>query len=470
MNRIGQALLLAGGLALAAFMVYTLRFDLNHSGKGRDSTADVARVAVVYPDRTLWREFRHGVLVCARKRLLKVIEEVEGSILVETARHRRKVRFHLLDVRGLRETKEEVRTLLNAPGAPVAFVGSSNTVLTEAIAQALRGLAGSGGGGRGPVLLVPWASAVLAPSHEPGEGPVALLDINPGRIFRFCPNNQRQADSLVGCLAASEKGEEPARVVVVEDRLDPYSVDLGAAFHRAVERVAPGAEIVERADSLSLPLPQDAQALPGPAEEALAESIWRESERRPGGGTTWVFLPLQEAPALWILNALRRHARREPGSGSRSGQGPLRVVCGDGISFTNLSALAGHCPFPVWCSTSSSAPGAAQALGQGVSPDTQVAAEIVAALVLCLDLPGGRAPVADELRIRLSALKLSRDDPSAMGRSLAFGRSGERVGDDLGHVLMIRTDRPEVFAVERGPSGGWRAPEPLKAASLVVRP
>ena len=465
MSRIGQGLLLAGGLVLAALMVYTLRFDPNHGAKGRHATSAAATIAVVYPDRTLWREFRHGIIACERKRLLRVVEESDGSILVETAKYRAPARFDLHDVRGLRETKEEVRTLLLGTSAPIAFVGSSNTVLTEAVAEALREAADRGGG-RGPVLLVPWASAVLSPGRAPGEGPIALLDINPGRIFRFCPNNQRQADTLIDCLAASEDQKGPARVVVVVDRHDPYSVDLAAAFHRSAARVAPGAEIVERADSLDRPLPTDAHALPGPFEEALAESIWREADGRPNGATTWVFLPLQEDPALRILTALRRHARRE----KAPGKGPLRVVCGDGIGFSNLIALAGRCPFPLWCSTSSSAPAAAQALGQGLSPDTQVAAEIVAALVLCLDQAGDRSATADELRGRLTALKLARDDPAAMGRSLAFARSGERIGDDLGHVLLIRPDSPDVFAVERAPSGRWRAPEPLQAAPLMVRP
>lgn len=467
MNRIGQALLWAGGLALAALMVYTVYFDSGLGGTGRWSgTADDATpVAVFYPDRTLWREFRQGVEACVRKRLTRVLEESDGSILVETARYKRKVRFDLHDVRGLRATKDEVQDLLETAPAPVAFVGSSNTVLTQAIAETLRASARPGEGG-GPVLLVPWASSVLADRPEPGEGPVALLDIHPGRTFRFCPNNQRQADLLVSCLAANDGGKTPARVVLVEDRLDPYSVDLGAAFHRAVERIAPEAEIVERADSLGLPLPQDVYALPGPSEEALAESIWREVDARPDGRTTWVLLPLQEDPALRILTALRRHARLVPGTGS----GPLRILCGDGIGFTNLTRLAGRCPFPVWCSSSASVPAAAQAVGQGLSPDTQVAAEIVAALVLCMDLPPSKPLTGDGLRDALASLRIAPGDPAAMGRSLSFSRSGERGGDDLGHVLMIRPDHPGVFALARGPSGQWGAPALLKSEPLAVRP
>jgi len=467
MNRVGHALLWSGALALAALMAYTVGFDLLHSGPAGPGRADRdgVTVAVFYPDKVLWQEFRHGVRACAKKRLLTLTEDGEGAVVVATPRHNRRIRFDLHDVHGLRETKDEASRLMAADPRPVAVVGSSNTVLTEAIAGVLAAAAGAGGG-KGPVLLVPWASAVLADRNEPGEGPQTLLGIHAGRTFRFCPNNQHQADLLVGCVAAYDKGAPPRRVVIVEDRRDPYSVDLAESLHRAVERAAPEAEIVERADSLSLPVLHDPTSEPGPGEDALAESIWRDAERPPSGRTTWVLLPLQEVPVLRMIVALRRHARRSP----HRGDGPLRVVCGDGIGFSALAPLAGRVPFPVWCSSSTSAPAAALAVGQGVSPDTQIPAEIVSAVVTCLDLPAGRAATADGLCDALAALKLPARDPAAVGRSLAFRRSGERAGEDLGHVLTIRPDRPSVFAVARGPSGEWGAPEPLEPVPVVLRP
>ena len=466
MNRIGHALLWLGGVVIAALMAYTVAFDFIH-GTMRRSTGTArgaVTVAVVYPDRTLWQEFRQGIRACVKKGLAAPVEESEGAVVVATPRDRRLIRFELHDVRGLRETKDEVHRLLERSPQPVAVVGSSNTVLTEAIAEALRAAAGPEGG-KGPVLLVPWASAVLADRPEPGDGPVALLDINPGRTFRFCPNNQHQADSLIRCLAHHDAGRPPGRAVLVVDRHDPYSVDLAASFHRALEHVAPHAEIVERSDSLSLPVLNDPLGLPSPAEEALAESIWRGAEKQPAKRTTWVLLPLQDEPTRRMIAALRRHAQR----GLRPGDGLLRVVCGDGIGFSNLSQLAGRCPFPIWSSSSASAPAAAQALGQGLSPDTQIPAEIVSALILCLDPRDARPPPPAPLRDALAGLHLAPNDPAAMGRSLAFSRSGERVGDDVGHVLMIRPDRRAVFAVTVGPSGRWNEPEPLVTLPVVLQ-
>jgi hypothetical protein len=91
-------------------------------------------------------------------------------------------------------------------------------------------------------------------------------------------------------------------------------------------------------------------------------------------------------------------------------------------------------------------------------------------LLAVLDLPASRPPTADELRDALAALRLAAGDPRAVGRSLAFSRSGERVGDDLGHVLMIRPDSDRVYAQARGPSGRWGEPVALSVAPLVVRP
>src|SRR5262249_34908328 len=191
-------------------------------------------------------------------------------------------------------------------------------------------------------LLIPWASSVLAERPEPGEGPVALMDIYRGRSFRFCLNNQFQADLIARYLAGLEGNGRLHKAVVVEDRYDQYSVDFGACFRRAIGHVVPSAEIIDRSDTVGLPVLYDPAALPTPAEEALAESIWRDAESLPQGEATWVILPLQKEPTRRLLEALSRspHARREP----HPGDTPLRVVCGDTIGVGTLSQLAGRCP------------------------------------------------------------------------------------------------------------------------------
>jgi hypothetical protein len=465
MSRLGNVVFWALVLGLALLMAYTLVVDTGLWARGTPRGRVVegsAEVAVIYPERSFWLEFRQGIDVCLGKGIALRAGEGDSEVTLRTPRQRRLVRFVYQGGRGLRETKDAVQRLLGRADRPVAVVGSSNTVLTAAIAETLRDASGTGGPKGGPVLLIPWASSVLAERPEPGEGPVAMLDIDPGRTFRFCLNNQYQADLIVRCLADLDAGQRPRRAVVVQDRYDPYSVDLGACFHRAVEKYAPTAEIVERSDSIGPPVLRDESSTPTPDEEALAESIWRGAERLPAGVTTWVILPLQKEPTRRMLRALRQHS----GRGLRSGDPPLRVLCGDTIGVESLSQHAGRCPFPVWCIS----PTSPRLLDRGVSPDVLIPAEIVAALVGCLDTPEDRPATADALRGALAALRLKGDDRAAVGRSLAFSRSGERVGDDLGHVLMIRPGKSMVYSVVREPSGRWLDPVALPSVPLASQP
>jgi hypothetical protein len=461
MSRIGTGLLWAGGLVLAALMAYTLTLGggtatSTHRGA---TSAGVAEVAVVFPERVYWVEFRQGVLACVRRKIARLVEEGDDALLVETPRYGRRLRFSFHEARGLRETRDEVGRLIASPAPPVAVVGSSNTVLTAALADALRATGGAEGN-HGPVLLIPWATSDLVERAEPDAGPVALLDIDPGRTFRFCPNNQRQADLVARCLADHDAGATLERAYIIEDRHDPYSVDLSSCFHRVIERIAPRAELIDHADSLEYSGIAGLAGMPGPSEEALAEKIWHAAEKDPAGRTTWVVLPLQEAPAQRILLALGRHRRAE----QPRDRCPLRVLCGDAIGLKVLAPWAGKLPFPIWGVSFDALPGpdAGRLPGGTLATNVQLHAEIVSAVVRCLDLPPGRPIAADALRAALASLSIKADEPGALGRSIAFTKAGERGGDDLGHVLLVRPDRDEVDALTRGGSGRWNAAVPVR--------
>jgi hypothetical protein len=455
MRRIGTGLLWVGGIVLAALMGYTIALDLGRaSDPPRASGAALgdADVAVVFPEHESWAEFRNGITACARRGLIRIIEEVDDAVVIETPTHRRRVRFTFLDVRGLRETREAVAALARRPSPPVAVVGSSNTMLTAALAESLRA-ASWPERKEGPVLLVPWASAVLVERAEPGAGPVALLDILPERTFRFCPHNQREADLAVSALVGNDAGATLDRAYLIEDRHDPYSVDLADCFHRAIERAAPEAEVVDHADTLEFTGMSAGPDLPSPSEDALAETIWREAAKRPEGRTLWVVLPLQDQPASRMLLALRRHARP-------LGAAALRVVCGDGLRLETLKKLAGKTTFPVWC-VSFDTPAALRGDVTGSSSEQAlIPAEIVSTLAGVLDLPANDIPSPSGLREALLIRPIAAGGRGSLGRSIAFSRNGERQGDDLGHVLMIRPTVSALFETSRRGTGRWETPVP----------
>ncbi len=452
-SRVGTGLLGTFGLALAGLMAYTLAFEGFHgTAPPPRPDAVAAEVAVFFPDRRDWAHFRRAVAACVARGLARAVADDDDAVVVAGPKLGRRVRFAWHGIRGVGETADAVRRLADGHPAPVAVVGSSTTVLTVALAGPLRDL-----GPAGPVLLIPWATSVRAGLGGLGSAPEKLLEIDRGRTFRFCPDNERLANSVVECLVEQDPGNAPGRVFLVVDRHDPYSVDLAGGFRRAIGARAPGAEVVERADALgepSSPGPPGSAPAPSAAEKELADAIWTAADEAGEGRTVWAVLPLQGAPTRRMLVALRRRASWR--AGGRSG-GALRVVTGDGIGRETLDELAGHRPFPIWCASTSSA----RSPDHGVSTDTQELAEIAASLILAVERSPRPSATADDVRDALAGLDLAAGDPSAFGRPLAFGPDGERRGDP-GHVLAVRPGSPSVIEFARGAGGRW---EPAAAPS-----
>ena len=472
LNRCGTGLLLAGGLGLILLMGYTLSLEVGGLG-GPDRLArdGVAEVAVFFPDRGDWDDFREALRASARRGRAEVTREEVDSVLIRTAGGR-EARFTWHGVWGARPTEDEVRRIVGPETMPSAVVGSVNTVLTVALADALRRATEDDTGsvddpdpGPKPVLLVPWASSVMVEIPGRGPGPVRLLDIYPGRTFRFCADNQGEADLMVDWLTRLEPEATPGRAVIVVERSDPYSRDLADCFRRAIAAAAPRADLVEQADAVA-PVSPGPASLPGqpdavgPEERRWAEATWKAALDDPEGRPTWVVLPLQSEPSIRLLAALRERAPRLP-----AGKVPIRVLGGDGIGVEALAGLAGDVPFPIASVSSSSAPRAGREPGEEAN-DVQTLSEIAAALLLAMDRPG---PGGD-LRGPLEAIDLAADDPSAFGRSLAFDPSGHRRGgDELGHVLAVRPGSSEIQAFARGPEGRWRSPVSVRPTLAAGR-
>jgi hypothetical protein len=454
-SRVGTGLLGTFGLALAGLMAYTLAYEGCAGPRSPGSGHSVvAELAVFFPDRRDWSHFRGAVEACTRRGLCHRIAETDDAVVVETPGRGRRIRFGWHGTRGIREIRDEVERIANSESGPIGVIGSSTTVLTIALAEALRDQ-----GSAGPVLMVPWATAIQAGGSAP------LLAIDRGRTFRFCPNNRRLAESVVHCLIQQEGGTLPGRVYLVVDPHDPYSVDLADCFRKAILGEVPSAEIVERADAVGLPgVARPVRAVPTPsvAEAALADEIWTAAEAPAKDRSTWVVLPLQGDPTRRMLSALQSRATwQAPADGER----PLHVLTGDAIGRETLEALGTPRSFPIWCASASSICPA----GLGVTDDTHTMAEIVSAVLLAVDRSPGPEPTADDLRDALSKLDLAASHPSAFGRPLRFGPDGERK-DDPGLVLATLPGMAGVIEFGLDRNGRWTRAHVALTESVEARP
>ncbi|HEU5118549.1 MAG TPA: hypothetical protein VFT74_18210, partial [Isosphaeraceae bacterium] len=428
-----------GGLVLVLVVAYALMLGGGYS----TSTADgSAQVAVFYPDSNSWRTFRRGVEACQERGLLRVVEEGGDWVLVRSTDQGRRVRFCWDAALGERELRQHLHNRLNAPNRPVAVVGSINTTLTLTLARELAAWSRSQRT-LGPALLVTGATSVeverspsTGPSVEPIPESQPLLDVYPGRTFRFCLNNRRLASLVIDYLS-EQKGETPSTVFVVVDRYDPFSEDLAAFFDEAISQHFPETPILLREPS--------ADVAPGAEfdEVALAEEIWgrvRQAGADKSDHPVWVMLTTQGEPAERVLAAIKSRGPEEP---TRA----LRLLCGDGVGRSTLLTLARSMPCPMVSSTSNSPRvqglSVLDAVAQG-----QIEAEVVSAILTGLN----QDPT--DLAAALARLSIPAQVPRAIGRSLAF-EGGERKGADLGHVLEVQPRSGVLEAHAPGPDRAW---------------
>ena len=453
-SRISNALFGTVALGLLGVMAYALALG-GFSVPGGVGTA--VEVVVYYPDANSWRSFRTGVEIAVDRGLVDPIEQSTDSITIRDHRDGRAIRFVWDGALGIREIRESLARRIESETPPVAVIGSTNTALTVGLAEELaEHRREKSHGPMPPVLLIPSATSVrvqVDPTRVGETATTPLLAIYEGRSFRFCLNNERLAARVVEFLA-DRRGERPAEAIAVIDRDDPFSIDLARYFEQSVKRVAP-----EAPTSRNDPRPTYANSAgSATAEEvALAESIWSKA-RALGDRPVWVLLTTQGEPANRILDVLRERAPKPPDLPIN-----LRVLCGDGIGRWALDSYAGALPFPVYSSASSSASVRSITRLENMSTG-QVEAEMIAALVACLDN-------RTDLAAGLAKLHLAPGSSEAIGRTLAFAE-GERAGDDLGHVLEARPDEPALLAHEpigegrwvdyRWAEGGW---QPLRATA-----
>ena len=225
--------------------------------------------------------------------------------------------------------------------APLAVIGGGSTDRAVELATALN--ARDTWAGDRPLLFLTTATADESGGKD-------LLDLYPGRTFRFCFTNRQMAEAVLGfvlknpelrarsltddALAAVASGlalgrptMSPSRVFAVEWLDDPYSTDLHWQFKSLLNsRSEAGGEPV-RVSSWAIPYSVGGLNRPNEYEARVAESIL-EMYRSLPPQRTLLIVPAVTAPARRLLATLSAAA---PELGER-----MVAVTGDGISLNSV--------------------------------------------------------------------------------------------------------------------------------------
>lgn len=182
-------------------------------------------IAVLFPssDTTAWPDFVHGVRLAADERKLLVREDsTHHALTVVTEPIPTRFQWH--PVIGSFALQRKVRELCTRPDPPLAIVGAGNTSLTRAVGNEVR-----------QASRADWVPLLLMTSATTDE----LIDVNPGRSFRFGFNNSYQARAVVAeldSLLTTLHGEpQPVQAVIVKVVDNPFSVDLAQHFERELK-------------------------------------------------------------------------------------------------------------------------------------------------------------------------------------------------------------------------------------------
>ncbi|MBY0585831.1 hypothetical protein K2X85_01580 [bacterium] len=209
------SILIALGLALVSAVVGLSYLPWNASAGDADH-----EVAVLFPssDVAAWPDFVRGVHLAAKAKNLSVIED-SSRHAVRVMTSPRPTRFQWYPVIGSFALQNKVRDLCQRPVPPLAVVGANNTALTKAIGTEVFSAS-----------RPDWVPLLLM-THATTD---QLIDVNPGRSFRFGFSNSYQARTVVRELATmlpdDSNSSTPLQAIVVQVADNPFSVDLANHF------------------------------------------------------------------------------------------------------------------------------------------------------------------------------------------------------------------------------------------------
>ena len=213
-----------------------------------------------------------------------------------------------------------VQALAARDPAPLAVIGGGSSDRALDLARALAGRHPDPG--TGPLLFITTATADLCRADDDDLDGRRLIDIYPGRSFRFCFTNRQMADAVIDYVwrtpdlhpAPPDDGTLP-KVLSVEWKDDPFSTDLYQRFGDALKGKA-------LLDTREVKFSVGGQTVPNFYEAQAAAAILDYCRANPSGRVVLV-LPTVTTPARRLLRAI---IEADPAVRSR-----LVAVTGDGI-------------------------------------------------------------------------------------------------------------------------------------------
>lgn len=233
---------------------------------------------------------------------------------------------------GQRSIHAWLEALLARQPPPVAVIGGGSSDRAAELAFALGKL--SGADANGPLFCITTATSDRV-ATESGDT-VDLMEIVPGRTFRFCFTNRQmvmaECDYLWNTPALRP---DPGPVYLMSWRDDPYSEDLAERFREYLHAGPPIAPGQARSESspvpffhLSIPFSIGPLTEPNGREAEAIEKMLDDLRRRPQQRNTLLVLPGGATPSRRVLRAIFRAA---PTEGMR-----LIATAGDAIDFNTI--------------------------------------------------------------------------------------------------------------------------------------
>jgi hypothetical protein len=300
-------------------------------------SAEGVEVAVLFPstDSSDWQDFVRAVHLAASEKKFHVVDDdIAFTSTVQTSGV--PVRFRWYPFIGSYQMQKIVRQLCQQKNPPIAIVGANNTSLTETIGAEIRAASNPDSA---PILLMTFATT------DP------LIDINPGRSFRFGFSNSHQARAVVERLSQilAEPGkQDPSHrlnVIIVQVLDNPFSIDLARHFEKELSaglsgKIIPppapfnhGTDAGGMSAAWSLNTATTEPGNPTTEESALATAIVATFARDPSAPAILV-LPVGSDAFVNIAGGIRNEMKRlESESGGVNPIPKLTIITGDSLDY-----------------------------------------------------------------------------------------------------------------------------------------